>query len=376
MTVPEWLGVDLSHPSVPRSGNLYHAMMRQPTLQDVADSAGVHRATASRALNPATRHLVNAETADRVERAARSLGYRPNPIARSLKTSRSASIGLVIPDLTNPLFPPIARGVEDVLGEVGYNAWIVNTDSDPDREAAAVESMRSRNVEGFVFATARLDHPLLDELAADGTPTVLVNRRSARPDIPSVTADDATGVSMAVRHLVDLGHRKIAHLAGPQNLSTGRTRLRAFRDALQDHGLPDDPERTVICDAWAEAAGARGCTTLLESDVEFTAVLAGNDLLALGCYDALAEHGLTCPQDVSVVGFNDMPFVDKVNPPLTTVRIPHYELGAEAARLLLADLQEPRRHPRSVVLPLKLVVRQSTAPPSAERRFTIRPVGS
>jgi LacI family transcriptional regulator len=341
----------------------YHAVMRQPTLQDVADSAGVHRATASRALNPTTRHLVNAETAERVERAARSLGYRPNPIARSLKTSRSASIGLVIPDLTNPLFPPIARGIEDVLREVGYNAWIVNTDSDPEREAAAVESMRSRNVEGFVFATARLEHPLLDELVADGLPVVLVNRRTARSDIPSVMADEATGIAMAVRHLVELGHHKIAHLAGPQSLSTGQARLRAFRHALQDHGLEDAPGRVVICEAWSEAAGARGFIELLDSGAEFTAVVAGNDLLALGVYDALPERGLTCPGDVSVVGFNGMAFIDKVTPPLTTVQIPHYELGAEAARLLLADLREPGRHPRSLLLPLKLVIRQSTAPP-------------
>jgi LacI family transcriptional regulator len=353
----------------------YHANVRQPTLQDVADSARVHRATASRALNPATRHLVNDETAERVARIARSLGYRPNPIARSLKNARSASIGLIIPDLTNPLFPPIARGVEDVLGEVGYNAWIVNTDNDPAREAAAVQSMQSRSVEGFVFATARLEHPLVEQLAAAGSPIVLVNRRSARPDIPSVTADDATGVTLAMRHLVELGHRKIVHLAGPQDLSTGRYRLRAFRQALQDHGLPDDPELLVVCPSWTEMAGARAVTGLLDAGVEFTAVLAGNDLLALGCYDALGERGLSCPADVSVVGFNDMPFIDKLSPPLTTVRLPHYELGAEAARLLLEHLQQPGRHPRSILLPLTLVVRQSTAPPKgtpAARRRAAR----
>lgn len=346
----------------------YHSGVRQPTLQDVADSARVHRATASRALNPATRHLVNAETIERVERAARSLGYRPNPIARSLKTARSASIGLVIPDLTNPLFPPIVRGVEDVLGEIGYHAWIVNTDSDPDREAAVVESMRSRSVEGFVFATAHLQHPLLEELAAAGTRMVLVNRRLARQDIPSVTPDDAAGVHLAVRHLVELGHEKIAHLAGPQDLSTGLNRRRAFQHALQDHGLPAAPERVVICPSWTEAAGGRALGGLLAAGVEFTAVLAGNDLLALGCYDALAEYGRSCPGDVSVVGFNDIPFVDRFNPPLTTVRIPHYQLGAEAARLLLADLPEPRPYPRSVLLPLTLAVRGSTAPVRRARR--------
>ena len=119
-----------------------------------------------------------------------------------------------------------------------------------------------------------------------------------------------------------------------------------------------------VCPSWTEAAGAQALTGLIDAGVEFTAVLAGNDLLALGCYDALGERGLSCPRDVSVVGFNDMPFVDKLSPPLTTVRIPHYELGAEAARLLLADLHEPQRHPRTVLLPLTLVVRGSTAAPA------------
>ncbi|MFG1710581.1 LacI family DNA-binding transcriptional regulator [Nonomuraea sp. M3C6] len=338
-------------------------MARRPTLKDVASEAGVHPATASRALNPETRHLVNDETAQRVHQVADSLGYQPNPIARSLKTARSASIGLIIPDLTNPLFPPIVRGIEDVLGGVGYNAWIINTDNDPARETAAVESLRNRSVEGLVFATARLHHPFIEQLAAGGTPTVLVNRRLAVSDVPSVTGDDAGGVAMAMRHLVDLGHRQIVHLAGPQDLSTGVNRLRAFRQALEDHGLENSPSRLKLCSAWAETAGAKAVTELLDDGVEFTAVLAGNDLLALGCYDALAERGLSCPGDVSVVGFNDMPFVDKLSPPLTTVRIPHYELGAEAAHLLLERLRAPDRTARSVLLPLTLVNRQSTAPP-------------
>jgi LacI family transcriptional regulator len=337
--------------------------VRRPTLRDVADGAGVHPATASRALNPQTRHLVSPETADRVNRVARTLGYRPNPVARSLKTSRSSSIGLIIPDLMNPLFPPIVRGVEDVLGPVGYNAWIANTDNDPAREEAAVESMRGRNVEGFVFATARLDHPLLEDLAAAGTPVVLVNRRLAKPTVPSVTADDAAGVSMALHHLVEEGHRRIVYLAGPQDLSTGVNRLRAFRQSLQEHGLDEKRTRIEGCRSWTEAAGAETLNKLLAEGADFTAILAGNDMLALGCYDVLAEHGLRCPEDVSVVGFNDAAFMDKLTPALTTVHSPQYELGAEAARMLLEELSEPRRHPRSVVLPVTFKVRGSTAPP-------------
>ncbi len=140
---------------------------------------------------------------------------------------------------------------------IGYNAWIVNTDNRPDVEKAAIESFRQRNVEGYVFATAHLKHPLLDELAAASTPMVLVNRRSNSSDIPSVTSDDAAGVALAMQHLVDLGHTKIVHLAGPQDLSTGVTRRRAFVSSLEDLGLPAESSRTIICEEWSELAGAK-----------------------------------------------------------------------------------------------------------------------
>ncbi len=337
--------------------------MRPTTLRDVAREAGVHPATASRALNPATRSLVNGETASRVALVAERLGYRPNPIARSLKTARSTTVGLVIPDLTNPLFPPIVRGIEDVLGPAGYNAWLVNTDNDPAREESQIEALRSRQVEGLIIATARLQHPLLETLRADGVRMVLINRRTANGDIPSVTADDATGVAMAVAHLAALGHRRIAHLAGPQNTSTGVVRHRAFLQALRDHGLDDDPALVAACDAWSEQEGARHLRELLDASIAFTAVLAGNDLLALGCYDVFEERGISCPGDLSVIGFNDMPFIDKLRPPLTSVRVPHYEVGAEAARMLVEGLADPTRHPRSILLPLTLADRMSTAPP-------------
>lgn len=341
--------------------------MHRATLREVADKAGVHPATASRALNAATEAMVNPATAARIQKVAKELGYSPNPIARSLKTSRSSSIGLVIPDLTNPLFPPIVRGIEDVLRPVGYNAWIVNTDNRQDLEATAVESFRQRHVEGFVFATAHLEHPLLEEMAASNTPMVLVNRKIANSDIPSVTSDDAAGIALGMQHLVELGHTKIVHLAGPQDISTGMARRKAFREKLEDHRLPQGPERIHYCGTWSEEAGARGTLALLDSGVEFTAVVAGNDQLALGAYDALAERGISVPDDVSVVGFNDMPFMDKVSPTLTTIRIPHYDIGTEAARLLLEVLNDPTRHPRSLLLPLTLVVRGSTGRANPDR---------
>ncbi len=333
------------------------------TLRDVADAAGVHPATASRALNPATRGLVNADTARRVIKVAEHLGYRPNPIARGLKTSKSSTVGLVIPDLTNPLFPPIVRGIEDVLEPAGYSGLIVNTDNDPQREHAQIELLRSRQVEGLIVATALIDHPLLGRLQREGVPMVMVNRRPDGIDVPSITPDDAAGIELAVAHLVDLGHTRIGHLAGPATTSTGVERRKAFLNAARDRGLDADPALVITCESWTEESGAVALRQLLASRPDVTAVVAGNDLIALGCYDVFAERGIVCPRDISVVGFNDMPFLDKLAPPLTTISIPHQQIGAEAARMLLDAIAEPERAARSVRLPLALVVRGSTAPP-------------
>ena len=339
--------------------------MQTPTLRDVAEAAGVHAATASRALNPATRGLVNVETARRVIKIAETLGYRPNPMARGLKTARSGTVGVVIPDLTNPLFPPIARGIERGLEAAGYSALLVNTDNDSGRERAQVESLLSRRVEGLIVATALVEHPLLEQLHRQGVPMVMVHRRPDGLEVPSILPDDAAGVRMAVEHLVALGHRRIAHLAGPPATSTGVVRARAFHSTIRDLGLVDEPALTTTCELWSEESGADALRRLLDAGADFTAVVAGNDLIALGCYDVFAERGIDCPRDVSVVGFNDMPFLDKLRPPLTTVAIPHHEIGTEAARLLLDAIGDPTRPSRSVLFPLSLVVRGSTAPPSA-----------
>jgi LacI family transcriptional regulator len=338
-----------------------------PTLKDVAQAAGVHAATASRALNPATRKLVNAETARRVQKAAEALHYAPNPIARSLKTSKSGTVGLVIPDLTNPLFPPIVRGIEDVLGPAGYSGLIVNTDNDASRERAQVASLLSRQVEGLIIATALVEHPLLHELHRGGTKMVLVNRRTDDLDVSSVLPDDTTGIELAVRHLAELGHRRILHLAGPLSTSTGTARSVGFHGSIHGHGLDDDPDLVVPCDSWTEDAGAAGLRRALDAGTKFTAIVAGNDLIALGCYDVFAERGIDCPGDVSVVGFNGMPFLDKLRPPLTTITVPHQRLGAEAARMLLEAIAEPDRPSRSVLLPPSLCVRGSSAKPRAAR---------
>jgi LacI family transcriptional regulator len=332
------------------------------TLRDVARLAGVHPGTVSRALNPQTRGLVNERTARRVLDAAQELGYRPNPIARGLRTNRSGTIGVLVPDLMNPLFAAVVRGIEDGLREGAYTPLIANTDNDADRERVAYEAMRARQVDGFIAATARRDHWLLADNVSAGVKVVLVNRRVDSDALPAVTGDDHEGIRLAVEHLTGLGHRRIAHLAGSQTLYTGWSRHLGFRDAMEHCGLELDPDLVVFSDAFTEREGARCCGELLARGNEFTAIVAGNDLLALGCYDALGQAGLRCPDDVSVVGYNDMPFVDRVTPPLTTVRVPHYELGATAARLMLEQLRGTDVPPRQLMLPPELVIRGSTAP--------------
>ncbi|HEX4248081.1 MAG TPA: LacI family DNA-binding transcriptional regulator, partial [Pseudonocardia sp.] len=338
-------------------------MSRAPTIKDVAALAKVHAATASRALNPQTRDMVNARTANRVIDAARSLGYAPNSAARSLRTRTSSVAGVIIPDLRNPVFPPIVRGIEDGLREAGYMALLGNTDGDPDRERELLAAMRGRQTDGFILATSRRDDQLDDPTGTGTAPTVLVNRRTDAGDTPSVTADSAAGIYAVIRLLAGLGHRRIAHLAGPQDVSTGWERHRAFLDAMAAHELGVAPGWTPASEAFTEEAGYRVAARLLAEHPDVTAVVAGNDLIALGCYAALAERGLRCPEDVSVIGFNDMPFVDKQRPPLTTVRIPHYDIGIESARLLLERIANPSAPAKRIILPVQLIQRDSVAPP-------------
>ncbi len=334
------------------------------TLKDVASLAGVHPGTASRAINAETRPLVNEETARRVLAAADDLGYRPNPIARGLKTSRSYTVGVLIPDLTNPLFPPIVRGIQDRLEEAAYTPLIANTDNDPDRERADFEAMRARQVDGMITATARRDHGLPAGLEDVELPVVLVNRRLEDGARPSVVADDRLGVRLAVEHLISIGHRRIAHLAGPQELSTGYLRHEGFLEAMRAAGLEPDPDLILSGSAFLESEGERLCNELLDRDLGATAIFAANDLMALGCYDAFVDRGITCPEEISVVGYNDMPFAGWFSPPLTTVRLPHYEIGIRAAELLLDRMRDPEAEPVQVLLEPELVVRGSTAPPA------------
>jgi LacI family transcriptional regulator len=333
---------------------------RPATLRDVAAAAKVHPATASRALNPETRLLVSEDTAKRVAAAATRLGYRPNPVARGLRTRRSYTVGVLIPDLNNPLFPPIVRGLEDKLADAGYIALIGNTDADPNRERVLFEQMRARHVDGFVLATATLHDQMLAEAAAAETPLVLMNRLSQDYSFPSVSVDNEQGARMAVTHLARLGHTRIAHIAGPQEASTGVSRLRGFRDGMAQYGLAVDESLIAYATRYTVDEGTRCCRELLAHRGSFTAVAAANDMLAVGCYAAFEEAALDCPGELSLVGFNDMPFIDRLRPPLTTVRFPHYQLGTEAAQLLLERIGGGEGPVKILYLAPELIIRGST----------------
>jgi LacI family transcriptional regulator len=343
---------------------------RPATLRDVATAAGVHPATASRALNPGTRLLVSEETAQRVTEVAERLGYRPNSVARSLRTRRSNTIGVLIPDLNNPLFPPIIRGIEDRLAEHGYVALIGNTDGDPGKERLVFDQMRARHVDGFVLATATLNSPILAEAAAAELPLVLMNRTAQDYPFSSVSVDNEQGVRAAVGHLAALGHTRIGHIAGPQDISTGTARLRGYQEAMSSHGLAIGPADVIYASGYTVEEGLRCGRELLEATDDLTAIVAANDMLAIGCYAALDELDLRCPEDMSVIGFNDMPFVDRLRPPLSTVRFPHSQVGTEAARLLIERIESGEGSPVKILfLAPELIARGSTI--ALERSGTV-----
>jgi LacI family transcriptional regulator len=338
---------------------------RRVKLTDVAQAAGVHPGTASRALNPATRSQVSTETSRRILKTAQRLGYVPNTLARGLRTSKSFVVAMLVPDITNALFPPMVRGAEQVLSAAGYTLVLTDTDNDPDTERRQVEQLRGRGTDGFIIATARWQDPLLEEITDQGVPAVLVNRNIGSRRIPYVGADERTGIQMVVEHLAGLGHQRMVHLAGPADTSTGRDRASAFRQAIDGLGLSSNRNLVQVCPAYTEAAGAEVTRRLLLSGQNVTAIVCANDLIALGALSVLAAAGIRCPDDMSVVGFNNMAMVDRLTPPLTTVRLPLHQIGELSARLLLAEIEGGRENAGAVqsLLGVQLAVRGTTAPP-------------
>jgi LacI family transcriptional regulator len=339
------------------------AASSRPTIKDVASRCGVHPSTVSRALSPAMSHLVAPEVAKRIRAAVAALGYQPNVTAAGLRTGRSGLIGVLAPDIADPGFPPVLSGVTETLGAEGYATIVVDVGPDPSRQQALVDKLIARGVDGLVLATVTLNDPVVGHCLAASIPVVLVNRSDAGRKLPAVVTDDEAGMRLAVEHLAALGHIRIGHIAGPQHVSTGALRRAGFRAAAIQAGLPAQDIMIETARAYTREQGRLAALRLLDRKLAPTAIAAANDLLALGIYDALGVRGLRCPLDVSVVGHNDMPYVDMLSPPLTTVRIAQRSIGNQAARLLLDQIAEPSARRERVVLEPRLIVRRSTGKP-------------
>ncbi|CCD95103.1 putative transcriptional regulatory protein, LacI family [Bradyrhizobium sp. ORS 375] len=319
----------------------------------------MHPSTVSRALSPAMKHLVAADVAERIQAAANALGYRLNMAAKGLRTGRSGLIGVLAPDIADPGFPPVLSGIADQLNAQGYATIVVDVGRDGS-EQDLVDRLIARGVDGLVLATVTLRDDVVQHCLDAAPPVVLVNRVDAAGLLPSAASDDAAGMRLAVEHLVALGHQRIGHIAGPQHISTGARRRGGFEASVRVAGLAARHTPVEVAETYTRAAGREAALRLLARRTRPTAIVAANDLLALGVYDALAAAGLACPGDVSVVGHNDMPFVDMVSPPLTTVRIAQRDMGEAAARLLLDRLAGRETTTDHIVLAPELVIRGST----------------
>jgi LacI family transcriptional regulator len=328
------------------------------TIQDVARAARVHPSTVSRVLNARPELLLRVETRERVVAAAERLGYRPSVLARSLRLRRTLTLGMLVPDIANPFFPPIIKGAEDVAHERGYTLVLCNTADVPEREATYLRVLRERQVDGALIASTRMADATITGLRADGFPFVLVNRATRGSSDLAVTVDNRHAAGEAIAHLAALGHRRIAQVAGPHTTATGAERVAGARRALLSRGL--DASVVVEAEAWSESAGYRAARRLLIADPP-TAIFGANDLIALGVLRAAREAGLRVPDDLSVVGFNDIGESALID--LTTVHVPQEEMGAAAARLLIGALEREPIAERRVVLAARMVVRGSTAAP-------------
>jgi LacI family transcriptional regulator len=322
--------------------------------------------TVSRVLNDqAATGRITADTEERIREVALRLGYRRNTIARALRTGRTLVVGMVVPDVANLYQAEITRAAGDVFSGKGYSLILASTDDNPAHAESQVSAMLGVQAEGLMYGVARGDDAVLAGIIEEDIPVVLFNRAASDMEVSAVLPDDHDGTRLAVQHLISLGHTRIVHVGGPEDVSSTVNRLEAFEETLRAADLTGSHQFTQ---RQTEDEGYRVTATLLEERPDTTAVLAANDRLALGAIDAIRDTGRACPGDISVVGFNDMPYTDRFSPPLTTIRISQNELGARTARLLLETIADPRRAPETQLVSAQLVVRGSTAPARADSR--------
>jgi LacI family transcriptional regulator len=332
------------------------APVRRTTIADVAARAGLSKTTVSHVLS--RNRPVSGATRERVERAIAELGYRPNRLARSLRTQRTHAVALLIPDITNPFYPVMSRGLEDTLEVAGYRTFVCNTDGEEAREAEFLSDVGHRGVDGVVMVTVHLTADEVGRLTGHRVPFVAVgSSRVSHPTVDVVLADDRQGAYDATRLLIERGHRRVAMAGGTPG--TGTRRHAGYRLALSESGMVPDPDLFVY-GHWTRRGGREAARGLMALDDPPTALFCANDMMAMGVLDVAGELGLNVPRDLAVVGYDDLEWASLVRPRLTTVANPAYDTGRSAGNLLL-DRMTGRYHgvSRTVSLPCRLVVRET-----------------
>ena len=338
------------------------------TLKELARRAGVHPSTISRVVNRDPGLRIAPETRARIESLLQETEYRPDGVARGLRLRQTYVLAVVIPDITNPFFAALFRGIEDGAAPRGYNVLLCNTDGSPDRQQSHLHSLTARRVDGIILASSYLHDPSVEWLRHRRLPYVLVNRFSEDGKDPFVGSDDVTGARLATEHLIARGHRRIAHLAGHATVSTGVLRRRGYLNALADAGIRPDPS-LIVERGYMEEGGARAAARVLASPQPPTAIFAVTDMTAVGAYGQARRMGLRIPEDVAIVGYNDIPLAGRLEPGLTTVRVPMHECGSAAAQLLLEEIETGEAGPRRVIFNPEFVVRGSTGPYDVTQTF-------
>jgi LacI family transcriptional regulator len=331
------------------------------TIKDVAAAAGVSKATVSRVLSGDATSM-RAETRQKVQEVIDALGYRPSAVARSLTSRRTCTLGMLISDVANPFYGDVIHGVEDAAFESEYNLLLGNINYDLARGEALVRSFVDRRVDGVLLMSSSMTDAWLEQLARGHVPVVVLDWQVKSPlaGVSTIAVDYSAGIRAAVKHLVDLGHRRFAHVGGPGNLQTSQARRDAFLTALNACGL--DAREVILLEANLRIDGGRlAAERLLELEPCPTAVFAANDLTAMGVMSAARAKGLRLPQDLSVVGLDDIWLASEEEPPLTTVALPRYEIGVLSVQMLFDRLDHPEASPRNEVVQTHLVVRGSTA---------------
>lgn len=328
-------------------------------IKQIAEMAGVSTTTVSHVLNET--RFVSEDRRERVLEAMRRLNYRPNRLASGLRRRKSNTMGVVLPDITNPYFAEIARGVEDACFERGYSAIICNSDASLRTEANYLDMLAEKQMDGIVLVNVGDRGQKLSPALARGIPLVMMDREVSALRADSIQVDNLAGGRMAAEHLFALGHRNVVCIGGAPEVYPSWDRVDGFTGFMREAGHPV-PKRQILAGDFHADSGYSLTLEAMRAKKRPTAVFAANDLMAYGAIRALAETGLRIPGDVSVIGFDDIKLSGLFNPPLTTIRQPRLKMGGVAVRLLLERAEKPDLEPRRVMLPLDLVVRQSSGP--------------